>query len=380
LVFSRAEARDAYPAGARPAARAGDANETQIQYDLYRMAFDGGKGGRPEPVAGASRNGMSNSFPKISPDGRWIVYVQARNGQLMRPDSQLYIVPAAGGTARRMACNTPRMNSWHSFSPNGRWMVFSSKSRSPYTQMFLTHIDADGADSPAILIENATAANRAVNIPEFVNIGPHGLIGMEAPVAEYYRVVDEATALVKAGRHEAAALEWKKAVELNPGETTAHFHLGTALARQGRLSEATAEFEKSLELDAAFPSARANLGGVLIQRGMAAQAIAHLEQAILSDPKQADAHNNLGIALAMTGRLAEAIPHVEQAVELAEAKDPTMLDLLAGMYAEAGRYPEAIKVTRQALDRAAQQKNTRLVETLKAKLSAYSQVGARRVK
>ena len=40
---------------------------------------------------------MSNSFPKISPDGRWIVYVQARNGQLMRPDSQLFIVPAAGG-------------------------------------------------------------------------------------------------------------------------------------------------------------------------------------------------------------------------------------------------------------------------------------------
>ena len=69
-----------------------------------------------------------------------------------------------------MRCNTPLMNSWHSFSPNGRWLVFSSKSRSPYTQMFLTHLDEEGNDSPAILIENATAANRAVNIPEFVNI------------------------------------------------------------------------------------------------------------------------------------------------------------------------------------------------------------------
>ena len=39
---------------------------------------------------------MSNSFPKVSPDGRWIVFVQCRNGQVMRPDSQLYIVPAAG--------------------------------------------------------------------------------------------------------------------------------------------------------------------------------------------------------------------------------------------------------------------------------------------
>ena len=53
-----------------------------------------------------------------------------------------------------MRCNTPLMNSWHSFSPNGRWMVFSSKSRSPYTQMYLTQIDEDGSDSPAILVEN----------------------------------------------------------------------------------------------------------------------------------------------------------------------------------------------------------------------------------
>jgi len=48
----------------------------------------------------------------------------------------------------------------------------SSKSRGPYTKMFLTHIDEQGNDSPAILIDNATAANRAVNIPEFVNIPP----------------------------------------------------------------------------------------------------------------------------------------------------------------------------------------------------------------
>jgi Tol biopolymer transport system component len=71
-------------------------------------------------LKGASQNGMSNSFPKISPDGKWIVFVQAKNGQLMRPDSKLYIVPAAGGTARLMNCNTSLMNSWHSFSPNGR--------------------------------------------------------------------------------------------------------------------------------------------------------------------------------------------------------------------------------------------------------------------
>jgi hypothetical protein len=57
------------------------------------------------------------------------------------------------------------MNSWHSFSPNGRWLVFSSKSRSPYTQFFLTHIDEVGNDSPAIPIENSTAPTAPRTFP-----------------------------------------------------------------------------------------------------------------------------------------------------------------------------------------------------------------------
>jgi len=184
IVFARAEARDPRPPGQGPATHANDANEAQIKYELYRIPFNGGKGGKPEPIKGASQNGMSNNFPKISPDGKWIVFVQCKNGQLMRPDSQLYIIPAAGGTARHLRSNTRLMNSWHSWSPNARWLVFSSKARSPYTQMYLTHIDEQGNSSPAILIDNSTASNRAVNIPEFVNINPDGIDQIEVHVAD----------------------------------------------------------------------------------------------------------------------------------------------------------------------------------------------------
>jgi dipeptidyl aminopeptidase/acylaminoacyl peptidase len=114
LVPVRAKARDAYPDGASPAQYANDPKDTQIKCDRHRIPFNEGKA---EPIVGASHNGRSNSFPKISPDGRWMVFVQSRNGLLMRPASQLYIVPATGGTARRMTCNTPRVSSWHSFSP-----------------------------------------------------------------------------------------------------------------------------------------------------------------------------------------------------------------------------------------------------------------------
>jgi hypothetical protein len=101
IVFARAEARPPRTPGQEPALRANSMSETQIKYDLYRIPFNDGKGGVPERILGASENGMSNSFPKVSPDGRWIVFVQCRNGQLMRPDSQLYIVPFSGGVARR---------------------------------------------------------------------------------------------------------------------------------------------------------------------------------------------------------------------------------------------------------------------------------------
>ncbi len=217
LVFARAAAREAYPEGAKLAEFANDPNETQVQYDLYRIPFNGGKGGKAEPIRGASGNGMSNSFARVSPDGRWIVFVQARNGLLMRPDSQLYIVPATGGEARRLRANTPLMNSWHSFSPNGRWLVFSSKARSPYTQMYLTHIDEEGNDSPAILVENTTAANRAVNLPEFVNIPPGGLLSIEAPAVEFYNRFDRAWALAVQKRFDEAVPAWRKALELQPG-------------------------------------------------------------------------------------------------------------------------------------------------------------------
>ncbi len=260
VVFARAEAKDPYPKGQKLAEHANSPEETQIQYDLYRIPFNDGKGGQAEAIAGASQNGMSNSFPKVSPDGRWIVFVKCRNAQLMRPDSQLYIVPAGGGVARRMRCNTTLMNSWHSFSPNGRWLVFSSKSRTPYTQMFLTHLDSEGNDSPPILIDNATAANRAVNIPEFVNIPPNGMLKIDVPAAESYRLFDVATDLTAKGQLPEAIAAWKKVLELDPRNAKAQNNLGNALMWQGNLAEGTAHLQKARELDPEFNETQSDFG------------------------------------------------------------------------------------------------------------------------
>jgi tetratricopeptide (TPR) repeat protein len=342
IVFARAQGKDPFPDGWKLAEYANDPNEPQIQYDLYRLPFNGGRGGKPELIAGASRNGMSNNFPKVSPDGRWIVFVECRNGQLMRPDSQLYIVPAEGGTARRMRCNTSLMNSWHSFSPNSRWLVFSSKSRSPYTQMFLTHIDEDGNDSPAILIENSTAANRAVNIPEFVNIPPDTPMTIEVPAADFYRQFDTAVELTTKGQWEASLPEWKKAIEMNPDDAASELGLGSALVQTGRTGEGMAHYQRAREIDPNNPAPYSALGITLAQMGRYNEAIPDLEKALAIKPGDADARRTLCGALALTaGRSGDAIARCSAFLE-ADPGDAQLHANLAIALTSAGRANEAI--------------------------------------
>jgi Flp pilus assembly protein TadD len=402
LVFARAQAQDAYPDSAQLAQYADDPKETQIQFDLYRIPFNEGEGGKPEPIRGASRNGMSNSFPKVSPDGHWIVFVQSHNGLLMRPDGQLFIVPADGGTARRMRCNTPLVNSWHSFSPNGRWLVFSSKSLSPYTQMFLTHIDESGNDSPAILIENSTAANRAVNIPEFVNIPPDGMLKIDTPADEYARHMDLAIESMNSRQYDAATREWNKALEFVPAnprahnslgvalvqtgkldEAIAHYHealvlnpqyaeacnnLGEALAAKGDVQEAIAQFEKAVRLGPGYATARANLGMMLARTGQANKAIFHLKKVVEGKPEAADARRNLGHALAEKGDFQEASAQLEKGNQLSRGKDPLTLHLLGMVYADLGRFPESVEAERKALAIAGEQNSPDLIEDISAHL------------
>jgi tetratricopeptide (TPR) repeat protein len=349
LVFARAEAKEPYPPGGKMAEYANDPKELQVRYDLYRLPFNGGQGGQPEPIVGASGNGMSNTFPKVSPDGRWIVFVKCHNGQLMRPDSQLYIVPAEGGQARRMRCNTSLMNSWHSFSPNGRWLVFSSKSRSPYTQMYLTHIDEEGNDSPAILIENTTAANRAVNLPEFVNVPPDGLLAISTPAVDMYRKFDHAVELGKKGQYDDAIIEWRELVETNPDDSRIHNHFGLALAQTGRYEEAIPQYEKALELNPQYYLIHNSLGIALLAVGRVDEAIIHCEKALEAYPESAEIHDNLGHALVIKGRRDEATAEFEKAVKI----NPGLADAhndLAIALASRGEFDQAFLHFAQALE------------------------------
>jgi len=315
IVFSRAPAKDRFESDIRPM-YAGDPNETDIQYDLYTIPFNNGKGGTPRPLKGAVGNDMSNSFPRYSPDGKWIVFVQARKGQLMRPDSKLYIIPAEGGPARKMRCNLGLMNSWHSWSPNSRWLVFSSKGFRPFTQMFLTHIDENGIDSPPILIPNSTADNRAVNIPEFLNNTPDAIASISAPTQESYRHLQNALKLKKENKFPEAMAEVEISLQMNPYLAKSYYLKAWLLLQNENKQDAIENIEKSLELDPEVAEAQEFYARLLVLVGRVDEAIDHYKIALLIDPKLKNTLLKLGYSYAALGKNEEAVDYLRQFLEI----------------------------------------------------------------
>ena len=306
---------------------ANDPAETQVQYDLYRIPFNGGRGGTPEPIAGASRNGMSNSFPKVSPDGRWIVFVQARNGLLMRPDSQLYIVPARGGTGAPHALQHDADELLAQFLAQRALAGLLFEGRSPYTQMYLTHIDEEGRDSPAILVENATAANRAVNIPEFVNIPQDGLRKIETPAADFYHLFDRAWELGRQGQHAGAADLWRQVLAIDPDDAKANNNMGFVLANLGRVDEAIAHWRKALAADSEYAEVHRNLARALSGSGRFAESVPHWRKTVELEPGDAEARYNFGVVLLRQGDTRGAVEQFRAALALQPADAQTHNDL-----------------------------------------------------
>ncbi|MDM7927013.1 MAG: tetratricopeptide repeat protein [bacterium] len=298
-----------------------------FKYDVYRVPFNGGKGGRPEPLAGASGNGMSNYFPRPSPDGRWIVFAQAKNFMLLQPDSKLWIVPVGGGTPRLLACNTDSMNSWHSWSPDGKWLAFASKIRGPHTDVCLTHIDSAGNASPPVILERFAFPDRAVNIPEFVNLAPSGLRALND------KFTDQSHYWFTIGKNKMGEKKYNEAVEmfdralrLDSTASEAHVFKGHVYTIQGEFAKALAAYEKAVSVNPADVTALTNRGSALYHLKEYGRAIASYDEALRLDPKNAFARYARGSAKAKADDLAGALRDFDAAEGLGQVSKELYLE------------------------------------------------------
>ena len=319
-----------------------------VVFDLYRIPFNDGKGGKAEPLEGASHNGMSNYFAKYSPDGKWIVFCKAKYFMLLQKDSELYIIPASGGVARRMNCNTRQMNSWHSWSPNSKYMVFSAKPNGPYTQLFLTHINSEGRSTPPILLDGFSSKTMAANIPEFVNIGEGAIEKIRTNFLDdhsYYRAGCDS---VTSGDIDKAEEYFRKSIKLNPKNNDSHTNLAVILAKQNRTKEAKRHFQKALEIDNSKADAHCNIGNILEKMGDSEGAIKAYKKALEIDKNQIQAHMNSGFIYIKQNKLDIAIEHFQTVIRVAPSNMTAYLQLSRCLYLQ-GKEKESIEVYRNAL-------------------------------
>ena len=317
------------------------------KYDLYRVPFNDGKGGKAEPIAGASHNGKSNFFAKFSPDGKWIVYTQAENYMLLMPDSELFIIPAEGGEARRLRANTSNMNSWHSFSSNSRWLVFSSKANTPYTQLFLTHIDESGNSTPPVVLDRFTGEDRAANIPEFVPVPANTIAQIDEQFLDAYSFLRAGMANERTGNYADAVQSYLKGLEAEPENVELLNSMGFALFQQGKSEEAIASLEKALKIDPKHYKAHNNMALASIDVGELELAEIHYRESLAIEP-QASIYNDLGYVLERQGMADDAFDAYQEALAI-DPDSATAHYNLATHLARKNEYSEAEKHLRSAL-------------------------------
>jgi len=146
LYFSRADADE-------------DTPFDSIRYDIYRISFDPGEGkfrGDPEIVFSATSQGWSASFPRISPDGKYLLCTVHAYGTfpIWHREADLCLVDLSNGTWRKPeGINSDDTDSFHSWSSNSRWAVVSSRrDDGRYTKPYISYLNESGEFQKAFLL------------------------------------------------------------------------------------------------------------------------------------------------------------------------------------------------------------------------------------
>ena len=151
----------------------------EVKYNLYKKRFnpDSLTFGPRELVFDASAMDKSATLPRVSPDGRYLMFTLGQYGvfHIWHHDADLWMIDLTTGEARNIEeINSPDVESYHSWSSNGRWVVFSSRRYDgTYTRPFFAHIDKDGHatkpfELPCADPDYHRQFMRSYNIPEFM--------------------------------------------------------------------------------------------------------------------------------------------------------------------------------------------------------------------
>lgn len=155
---------------------------SEVRYSLCSIPFnpeDGTFGDSADTLFNARTMGRSVSFPRVSPDGRHLVFTLHTYGNfsIWHHEADLWCIDLSTSEMWPLsAANSDDTESYHAWSRNGRWMVFSSRRMDGlYTRPFFTYIDSSGHSAKPFLLPQKNPRKYyenlefSYNIPEFIS-------------------------------------------------------------------------------------------------------------------------------------------------------------------------------------------------------------------
>ncbi len=152
----------------------------EAHYSLCRIDFDPESrsfGSKADTLYSAG-DSLSVSFPRVSPDGRFLVFTRHHFGNfsIWHKDADLWGMELRSGQAHPLEeANSNDVESYHSWSSNSRWLVFSSRRGDGlYTRPYFSYMDSSGkAHKPFLLPQRRPKEYYdeqmfSYNIPELV--------------------------------------------------------------------------------------------------------------------------------------------------------------------------------------------------------------------
>jgi DNA-binding winged helix-turn-helix (wHTH) protein/TolB-like protein/Flp pilus assembly protein TadD len=140
-----------------------------------------------------------------------------------------------------------------------------------------------------------------------------------------------------------AEREFRRAIEINPSDSDAHYYYSYYLAFMGQFDTAISESKKAQELDPISLVKLTGVAQVLLMARRYDEALEHCEKALEMDPNLGFAHWLLGLTYLYKDSYEPAIRALQQSIPLSGGS-PDESASLAHAYALAGKRTEALKI------------------------------------
>ena len=154
------------------------ARYNEIKYDILSRPWNPEtfEFGEPDTILAAARMGKSATLPRVSPDGKYLLFALGSYGcfHVWHSDADICMMDLSTRKWEVLRnANSAEAESYPSWSSNGKWIMFSSRrDDTNYTRVYMAHVEPGGRTAKAFVLPQNSPDfyplfEKSFNRPEF---------------------------------------------------------------------------------------------------------------------------------------------------------------------------------------------------------------------